>query len=424
MRKIWKLLTTSIISTMGVLPMATSLTSCSKMFHYVEQIAPYLHQIEYDDYREDVNYETIEEAEAFGCSSVRNGNFYGRNFDYVYNDTPEFIVRVKANAKTGRHESIAVATHFGLREQKLLDGKYNKQLELIPNLTMDGINDAGVICSSNVVSLEPNGETGVQIPETHPNNKNAKDLHVLFIVRYVLDHASSAKNAVDLLCDENLNIMGNLKKEMNLHCMIADKDETYVVEFFRKKGSTHNHFDVVWEKKENKTQIDQIMTNYYCNVNENTANFINYEKFGDERYHILQSGYATANTFDGMFSLMQDVKFSIAYSKTGHTPIPGIIEGGVWSTTEWYSEKIRQDLLALYDKSKSQDEQEGALGEAIKALEATKDAYPEKKREDANPAFWITTHNSTYDISEKLLQVVVQEDYQHKYIFRLGEDWK
>ncbi|MCQ3908137.1 MAG: carcinine hydrolase/isopenicillin-N N-acyltransferase family protein [Mycoplasmoidaceae bacterium] len=268
---------------LGILPV----TSCSKMYTKPVKVADYLHEITYNDYREDTKLETIDEGRNFGCSSVRCGNFYGRNFDYVYNDTPEFIAHVKANKKKHRHESIAVCTHFGLRENKLNAGKYKRELELIPNLTMDGINDAGVICSSNVVSMEPNSETATIIPETQPGKENAKQLHVLFIPRYILDNANSAKDAVDLLSDENLNIKGNLNNKMNIHVMIADKNETYIVEFFRKKGSANNHFDVVAQQKSDS--IDNpttIMTNYYCNMSD--AAFTNDEKFGVERYEMLK----------------------------------------------------------------------------------------------------------------------------------------
>lgn len=211
-----------------------SATSCSNasMYQYQGKIADYLHEITYDDYRYDSNYETIDEAEAFGCSSVRCGNIYGRNFDYIYNDTPEFIVHVKENKNKNRHASIAIATHFGLRENKLVAGKYDKQLELIPNLTMDGINDAGVVCSSNVVSMESN-LNGTINPETRPG-EGLQELHVLFIPRYVLDNANSAEDAVNKL-KNNINIVGNLKNQFYIHVMIADKIKHILLSFLKIK---------------------------------------------------------------------------------------------------------------------------------------------------------------------------------------------
>ncbi|MCQ3915145.1 MAG: carcinine hydrolase/isopenicillin-N N-acyltransferase family protein [Mycoplasmoidaceae bacterium] len=227
---------------LGALPA----TSCG-MHSSIKQIAPYLHEITFNDYVYDSKFVTTKDAQDFGCSSVRNGVFYGRNFDYVFNDVPEFVVRVNANKEKKRHASIGVATHFGIHEDKLLKGDYQDQIDLIPNITLDGINDAGLICSHNVVSTEPNEVDGVKYtPETNPNKENAKQLHMLFVPRYILDNAATVDEAIDLLTRDDINIMGNLNGEHNLHIMIADANRTCVVEFFHKKESTtHNHFDVV-----------------------------------------------------------------------------------------------------------------------------------------------------------------------------------
>ncbi|MCQ3915240.1 MAG: carcinine hydrolase/isopenicillin-N N-acyltransferase family protein [Mycoplasmoidaceae bacterium] len=281
-------------------------TGCSNtaMYHYDRKLGDYIHEITYDDYRFDSDYETTKETEAFGCSSVRCGNFYGRNFDYVYNDTPEFIIHVKADPAKKRYASLGVATHFGLREDKLNAGKYDKQLELIPNLTLDGINENGVICSSNVVSMEPKTSDDV-IPQTHPGDPSYRDLHMLFIPRFVLDNATSAEDAVNKL--KTRNIMGNLNDKLFLHIMIADANETRIIEFMQTSDSG-NHFGIN-EKIFKKSEVP-IMTNYYCNVE---AEFVNDEKFGKERYEILNTYKGEATSMEGMAALMERVKFSQAY---------------------------------------------------------------------------------------------------------------
>lgn len=47
------------------------------------------------------------------CSSVRNGNFYGRNYDWYYNKNTTFVVHNRS--RQGRYESIGVA-------QSVIDG--------------------------------------------------------------------------------------------------------------------------------------------------------------------------------------------------------------------------------------------------------------------------------------------------------------
>lgn len=43
------------------------------------------------------------------------------------------------------------------------------------------------------------------------------------------------------------------------------------------------------------------------------------------------------------------------------------------------------------------------------------------RRQPQHPSFWITVHNSTYDMEQKLLRVSVQEDYARYYDFYLDK---
>lgn len=414
MRKLFKILAPIAFVPSMLAPI--SMTSCEgNMNSRVKHLAPYLHEITYDDYTFDENEETTKEAEAFGCSSVRNGNFYGRNFDYVFNDTPEFVVRVNANKAKNRHASIGVATHFGLRENKLLAGEYDKQLDLIPNLTLDGINDAGVICSHNVVSMEAKTSEDM-VAETHPDAENK--LHQLFVPRYVLDNANDVDHAVSLLLDENLNIQGSLNNEHFLHIMIAGKggdgnEKTVIVEFL--PNTSTKHFDVVVEEKDGSPGKEQIMTNYYCNNLD--GKFINQEKNGEERFAILKAGYESSDSFEGMQKLMQKVMFSKAYNYQ-HNPVPmkpwHEKEGD--PTSEWYSEFVHQD--ELYPETGTFDYQKYQVGMVL-----FKQDYWNARlldvRAPANPNFWQTTHNSTYEIDKKHLRVVVQEQYETYFDYYL-----
>ena len=60
------------------------LAGCKKdekeIFEYVGAVAPYLHEIVFDDYVFDTNRLTVQDYTG-SCSVVRNGNFVGRNFD-------------------------------------------------------------------------------------------------------------------------------------------------------------------------------------------------------------------------------------------------------------------------------------------------------------------------------------------------------
>lgn len=352
-----------------------SASTTSKIYTDPIKIAPYLYEISYTDYREDTDELTHNAMEAFGCSSVRNGNFYGRNFDYIFNDTPEFVIKVAA--KEGRHASLGVATHYGLREASMENNEYDKQLEIIPNLTLDGINDAGVIASINVV---PGAEDVEPLTGTNPDGE---DLNAAFSVRYILDNASSADEAVELL--KARNISGSAVDGLYLHIMIADAKKTYVVEFIDNKLVA-----------EEKTGDDQIMTNFYVNLPELTEH-----ADGTERYAILKENYTEGSTLTGMRDLMARVRFSNAYRYTTYPT--------------WDSETMPQSVV----KNPGSEEYE-TYAAAVDAVR--KDYWIRILTDDRNPAdkkFWHTTHNSVYDIEKKMIRLTVQEDYSHYYDFYL-----
>ncbi len=352
-----------------------SSSTIGRMYSEPKRIAPYLYEMTYTDYTIDEDNVTHNAMEAFGCSSVRNGNFYGRNFDYIFNDSPEFVVHVASTED--RHASLGVAAHYGLRESSMLEGKYNKQLELIPNFTLDGINDAGVIASINVV---PGKE---DVPELTGTNPDGEDLHAAYVVRYILDNADSADEAVALL--EERNIYGSAVSGLYLHIMIADPVKTYVVEFIDNK--------VVAQEK---TGDSQIMTNFYVNLPELTDH-----ASGVERYQILKKNYAEGDSIVGMRNLMARVKYSNAYNYS--------------NAIEWYSESIPQSLI------NNQDSEEFAT--YLKYFDDVRKDYwnyiTNDIRNPANSHFWHTTHNSVYDIENRTLRITVQENYSDYFDFTI-----
>lgn len=346
-----------------------------KSFYNLKHVAPYLYEVTFDDYKWDEDLETVTNVDDFGCSSVKNGNFYGRNFDFVYNDIPEFIIKVKANEN--RHSSIGVGYVSEVHEEENIKEKYSDRINLLPNATMDGINDAGVICSDNVV---PKNDT---VPITGTNPEGEK-LHISLIVRYVLDNASSADDAIKLL--EERNIYGDLGEEYNLHFMIADKDKTYIVEFIDNKMVAKL-----------KTGNEQIMTNYYVNLDYYTEH-----SAGIERYNILKENYEESSSFEGMWNLLQRVRYTNAYT--------------YYKVSEWYSEFLTQSQIELLNDDSFRTE-------AKANFDNIKNNYwmniGQNNRKQPDISYWITTHNSTYDIENRKLRVTVQEDYNIFYEYKL-----
>lgn len=352
-------------------------SSCKKSdkdkMYEISKVNEYLYELDYNDYRFDTNLEMVTSVEDFGCSSVKNGNFYGRNFDFVFNNVPEYVVKVAS--KEGRHASVGVTIVSGIHAGDKILEEYSNKFELIPNFMLDGINDAGVVASINVVSKSDTAP----ITGTNPG---AEDIHLMHIIRFILDNAGSADEAVELL--KSKNIYGDIGSQYNLHYMVADKDKTYVIEMIDNK--------MVYEEKKGN---DQVLTNFYVNMNDLPEHI-----YGYERYNILKNNYNEGNTLEGMWNLMKRVRFSNAYRFD--------------QKEEWYSEFLTKTQLedgTIYTKETKDN------------LDNLKKEYWVTRGDDNrtlnNPAFWFTTHNSVYDISLRKLRVTVQENYGVYYDYEL-----
>lgn len=346
--------------------------NCERMYYDLKRKAKYLYEISYTDYREDLYFETLDYDFTFGCSCVKNRNFFGRNFDFFFNDVPEFIVKV--NRKKDRLASVGIAINAKLREKGMAKRLYDEELEIIPNATMDGINECGVIVAINVVP-------GEDVPELTGTNPMAEDLHVVFTTRYILDNAHSANEAIKLLRKRNIITTPNVRN--SIHIIISDTEKTYIVEFIGNK--------MLVQEKSGK---EQIMTNYYCNLKELTEH-----SHGVERAEILKENYAEGKTFLGMRKLLQKVRFSNAYRFDNEK--------------EYYSEFATQTQI----KNKGSEEWK----DLMKLVEEGKKKYwisrAEDKRYPANIGNWLTVHNSTYDIERKMLRISVQENYRKYFDF-------
>lgn len=340
-------------------------------FYNLKNIAPYTYEITFNDYMPDTELKTIDKTKVNpACSGVRNGNFVGRNFDYVYNDTPEFIV--KMNSNENRYASIGIAQHWGLRDKELSENKYNNDdLEIIPNLTLDGINEKGLVCTCNVV---PSHDTG-KLTGTNPGGEA---VHILNVCRKLLDRAKNTNEAISLL--KEFNIFGELGNKYYLHYMISDYEHTYIVELLDNKV-------VVQEKFDN----DRVMTNYYNNLPELTDN-----AQGVERAIILKVGYNEGSTFDGMFSLMRRASFAGLPEQTAAYGF--LTDMGMPYTESRQYNDIQKDAFI--------DEYRKFYVETINNEDA---------RKKADDSFWITVHNSTYDIENLKMMFCFQQDYDRTY---------
>lgn len=347
-----------------------ALFACKPSPEQPSKVADYLFEITVNDYRQDAPNEVTGAAtREFGCSAVRNGNFYGRNLDFFISEASEFIVHTTATET--RHATLGVARLFQMTDEEIAAGLTKEQIDLIPWGTLDGINDAGLICNMNVVPAEDAG-----IPHTSPN-PGMPDINCIFLVRALLDNCATVEEAKEFVASHN--IIGVNMGGWDLHFMIADPENTVVLEFIDNKA-------VYTETN--------IMTNFYVGAAEYTPN-----ADGIERYDILTANYAEAETMEGMWNLLRRVRFSQAYD-------PEVVPF-------WRSEF----LAGPYDITTPEevilaDEKVQADIENFRLFKETGAYTPDMH-------LWFTVHNSTYDIENKTLWVTIREDYERRYEFKL-----
>lgn len=364
-----------VIISLTVIPSLFGCKDNKDGFKYVKAVAPFLHEVVFDNYTFDEQRLTVQDYTG-SCSVVRNGNFVGRNFDYFYNNVPDFIVKMKA--KEGRYASIGVAQTSLFKEADLLSNNINKEyMKLIPNVMMDGINEKGVFVCNNVVANEDVINQG-----TDPTKE---DMGVWFITRQILDHAATADEAIEIM--KSYNIVGDLFGKENLHFMICDSTKTYVTEIIGSKL-------VIKEK----TGDNQIMTNFLCN-----ADTMHDHPAGIERYNILKANYQMGSTFKGMQDLLFKARFSQSFNP---------IMDPIWiSDAGFYTNEEMQDpeVISTYKNLLETDFYPGFAYDFSHNI----------RTDNHHDAWWITVHNSTYDIQNKSFKIFVQEDYEYCFEFKL-----
>ena len=420
-------------------------------YEHIKTLTPFLHEVWFDDYTFDAKGETLAGVESFSCSSVRNGNFIGRNFDFFLDDKPEFVVHVAANPEKGRLASVAMAMHTGMREDGVTNGQYTASYDLLPNRTLDGINECGVAINQNVVAYDPEVVAGPG-KEFTGTNPGAPDLNSSFVTRMVLDRATNAAHAVELI--KSYNIFGISVSGDILHYMISDSKETYVVEIITntvvaRHMKVMTNFNLNWDNGNARAVTDADTNECWTadwypepanlvigagNFNDATNALATYyarHAEGVERFVRLRDHYDDGATFEGMAALMRRAQYS--QSSTFETQ------------PYWYSDRcsvaVDKQLAELgypgiantymlyglkYYKDEADPEKllDMELDEILETYFMTKECECLEHKDDHRKddcGVWLTVHNTTYDISNRMFRVAVQEDYDHTFDIYLSD---
>jgi len=345
-----------------------------------QKVDDYLYSIEFEDY----DFEKLSrfaDKMLYGkkklprpaCSAIYCDSLFGRNFDWMYDRMPEFVIYTAAGE--GRYASLGMAAPITLLKDSQVNSLWGKFImSKLPVFTVDGINEKGVACCINVA---PQGDCGFTVG-TNPGKPR---LYEALLVRYILDHASSAKDAVELLDSRDIytSVAFGLKEEY--HLLIADSNSCFVVEFVDNRP-------VVLEGQ-------KIITNF------NIAAGVTAHAMGVERYDILKQGCRSAGTMDGMFELLKKVRFTGLYKDSDPLWLSELC-----STLDGYG-------LTTADISTNPEKFE-------KPLELERELYLNRSRNDnwKKKVSWQSVHTSVYNLDARTLTVSTQES-DRRHCFRL-----
>ena len=329
------------------------------------------------------------------CLAVRKDGLVGRNLDAALADADEHVVRT--SAAYGRlHATLAVANEGFFRMATAHSFTDSERTALLPVFIDDGINDAGLVVSANSIV---SGSAGV----TEDTNPDGNWLVQPLVTRYLLDYAGSAAEALEILTNCSTRALWK-NRESECHWMIADPNETYVVECVSNRI-------VALKVPQGKAAA---MTNYLLARSPHSGDFealvggdlVSTEHTpyarGIERYEAATNALATVDGADAMMELLQGQCYSQVYADGR--------ERDFWSEANGEMVELSQPggVLGNYHTFTVSDGTE--YDDARMSFFANERAKEENKRKK-------TVHSAVYDIAAKSVRLCVQENYETDFTF-------
>lgn len=371
---------------------------------FKNKINDYLYEIEFDslDYKYGYNYFKGDNKDFLGgCTSLRVDNFLARGYDWNYSKEPVFVVRTQA--KDGFYATLGVTgSVVGFDD---MDNVNPDLYKILPFRIVDGINEKGLAISINVVPSLGNSSTIT-------TGSKYDDVCTGMFVRYCLDRFASVEELKrELPKHTSLFPMKNLKElGYEIHALIVDDYNTTVMEIVDNKIKFIDDLD------------NYVITNFHMNnvvFNEDgkvfspinvadgylpsVENHIELYGSGLERYNYAVEKLSEINgTIDE--ASLREIMNGLNYTRCYPTSVD-------FANPVWYTEFVGNygDLLELTVDS--------PIDDFNKIMPIVGNLYSHRERGDGKT--WFTEHSSIYDISNKALYIVCQEDTDLEYRFVL-----
>lgn len=170
------------------------------------------------------------------CSGVFRDGKVLRHFDWIYDDSAQFIVKMRADpSRNVMFDSIGMAYATPILSRQtvrllFINNEYHPYFGILPYTMVDGLNSAGIYVQSNVV---PGRDFNINI------NPGKQDCCVqMMLVRFLLDRLDSISNLRNIL--DQFHLYSTNKVEgYGIHLMVADSKKSCVIEF------ENDHYEVL-----------------------------------------------------------------------------------------------------------------------------------------------------------------------------------
>lgn len=366
----------------------------------IQKLAPYLYKTDYcgidfsyAKYLDDV-------IDYGGCLAALSENkIFLRNFDFMYDETAYFVVNVN-------DEVLGMAGAIpGLTQEFVDSGDYSMQYDILPIRMLDGINKNGLTMA---ILMSPY-EEGVDVPTTGTNPMAATTLNAAGAVSWILSRgcktiweAWTEFNKVNWYVSDATRATGHEVK-----FAVSDPSGDFAL-FYFKNNNALNMFKISTVPPGENSDFGntKLTTNFNDWNAESYPNGTAYTPENAGGVSLSSKGYSLhASGMERFNAFKNNVLPYVTPSTWGYQDyftfrrIRDYTEFSKAYTGDMYSDLIGDDTGLNVDSSAS---------DFVAARDIAHSAWVDRERDGT---FWQTVYTSAYDIRERKLVLLNQEEF-------------
>ena len=371
-----------------------------------KQIHQGLYYVEYDDFDFDRAAElTNERYRPSGpmCSGIRKGRYIGRDAD-VYAGYDNLLV-VRLSRRCARYSSLGTVTEYFIPALPDVIARQEKDdtYQILPQLTGDGINEKGVAI---MMFMVPNTEAsedrsswggrGWGKSAAYTDRSADRTYNTMLLTRLVLDNAASVDEAVELVRSVNWFDPDRFTSSGNagsLKWMLADSRKSAVIECI------DNEMKIMVSEETDRPSACTLSTNFSQYLF--TKGIIQDGASGYERYDQMFELYGREDdSLEGLKRILRTVSMPEKYKRQMSDRYFFATDylwcespsGRHFTSTELYRGDAKRDP------------------DFIETVKLEKSRYFDKSLRPENFKFSVTIYTSVYDLEEKSLHLMYNEE--------------